>query len=184
MINPRLHEKWARRLGINPAVSRIVDKAIDKRQPDRAAHEVMLELADLRAKKKEDFDKAVILHVLLDKLRDFLAWLLGEGGIKPIELLLKRGKAGLLLDVAKMLAIDTQRLGLNEMLLGLTPPKIDEVIEELRQFAEELVRDILHELRLTSEAGKLRPGKRRRKYIRYVINYVPELGEFIDSRSL
>ncbi len=176
VVSWRLHRKWAERLGIDLEVSRTVDAVMDEVQPDRWPSEVVNRLARLRATKRDDFDRALILHVLLDKLRDFMKRLLREGGDEPVRFLME-AEPGVLLDVAKMLMIDVGRVDFNML------REIDGVVKQLKPHSREVVEDVLSELGLSRDEGVLSFGKRWRKYLRYIVERVPEFRRFMADSS-
>jgi len=174
VVSLSLHRKWAERLRIDLRISRAVDTVIDEVQPDRLPGDVVQRLEDLRARGERDFDRALVLHALLDKLRDFMARLVGGMRGEAAEFL-ARAKPGVLLDVAKMLVVDTGRVEFTMLSV------LDEVVEELKPHARELAMDVLQELRPAAREGPLVFGRQWKKYLRYIVERVPEFKCFISE---
>ncbi|MEM1873320.1 MAG: hypothetical protein QXS85_06215 [Acidilobaceae archaeon] len=167
-----LHERWARRLGVDPVVARFVNRLIDR---NGGLHDfVECELARLRLSELEW--RAVLLHGLMDSLRYLLVELGSAvaGAVRPEDILevardvrLRRNLDRVSREGALRYSECVNRLG----------RELGELVEELRPLAGELVRDIAEEARREGAMRDVGCLRVRKEYLKQLVEKNPGLLE-------
>ena len=166
-----LHKHWAKKMGINEEISKEVDRAIDEEGGDLRGKKLLEKLNKkglLNDSVKEETFKAVVLHNVMDCLRDFI-W---EMGSEPINLIPPEK----LLRVAYHMCVDREYV-----FIGVRPSVRDfeNMVESLEIYSKELVDDIISEL---SKKGLREVGLcyriKKEKYVRWLMEEIPELEKY------
>ena len=168
----RLHRKWAMRLGIRIDVARIVDETIDEELRDIRGRELIEKLHERGLTLDEDVVKAIILHHIMDCLRDLIQGL----GRKPTKAIVEKLGSQRLVEDASAIAVERGYA----MLFGpLDLWRFTKIAESLKPYSDQLVQDIIDELALKGtlrDVGTL--FRVKKKFVRWYAQKVPEIKKF------
>jgi hypothetical protein len=165
MVSFNLHEKWAKRLGIDMHIVRKVNEIID---PHDIRGEGLIKHLKEKGIFNDDAIEAAILHHFLDCLRD----LIKELGKEPTKIIHHDD----LLEIAYGMCIDR---GYSFLLDPFYPAKFSKVRDELKRYAKELIDDILQDIKGIKDVGRLH--RINKKYIRWLMRKYEKLKNYSNQ---
>ena len=170
----RLHRKWAMKLGVKVDIARIVDETIDEELRDIRGYELIEKLHERRLTLDEDVIKAVVLHHIMDCLRDLIQGL----GREPINVIIEKLGSQQLIEDASAMAIER---GCATLFGPLNLWRFIKIAESLKPYSDQLVQDIIDELVLKGalrDVGTL--PKVKKKFIKWYAQKAPEIKKFFS----
>jgi len=162
------------KLGVEVNIARIVDETIDEELRDIRGYELIEKLHKRGLTLDEDVIKAIILHHIMDCLRDLIQGL----GREPTKMIMEKLGSQRLVEDASAMAIERGYA----MLFGpLSVWRFTKIAESLKPYSDQLVQDIIDELALKGalrNVGTL--SKVKRKFVEWYAQKVPEIRKFFS----
>jgi len=164
------------KLGVKVDVARIVDETIDEELRDIRGYELIEKLHEKGLTLNEDVIKAIVLHHIMECLRDLIQGL----GREPTKVIMEKLGSQQLVEDASAIAIER---GYITFPAGpLTLWKFIKMAESLKPYSDQLVQDIMDELALKGalkDVGTL--SKVKKKFVKWYARKVPEIkGSFLS----